>query len=310
MLEVVALTKSYGGRAVLSGVDLTIEAGQVVALLGPNGAGKTTVVSIATGLLRPDSGEVRIAGIDAVAHSSRIRSLIGLAPQELGFYSTLRVRDNLTFFGRLAGLRGRPLRGRMRDVSEALGLDELLDRPAGELSGGEKRRLHTALALLHRPRLLFLDEPTTGADVATRNGILALVRGLAADGGAVCYCTHYLPEVEALGGSVTILEAGRVIASGTLDAIVAGNGGAGVRLRFEGTPPELAGWTAEGPCLVRAACDPAATAARALAGIGSAAARLVAIDILQPTLERAYLALTGRPRTGGAGNGEDDVAAA
>jgi ABC-2 type transport system ATP-binding protein len=311
MLHVAGLTKAYDGRAVLHGVDLAIAPGQIVALLGPNGAGKTTLVSIATGLRRPDSGRVWINGIDAVAHSQRVRPLLGLAPQELGFYPTLRVRDNLAFFGRLAGLNRAERRERTLAVTEALGLTELIDRHAGNLSGGEKRRLHTALALLHRPRLLFLDEPTTGADVASRTSILALVRGLVADGCAVCYCTHYLAEVEALGGSVAILEAGRIVVTGELDSIVAAHGGAGVRLRFDGPPPDLAGWTRDGACLVTAVPDPAVTAARAITGMGTAADRLLAIDILHPTLETAYLALTGHRGTSQADPEEaEDVAAA
>jgi ABC-2 type transport system ATP-binding protein len=311
MLQVAGLTKSYDGRTVLHGVDLGIAPGQLVALLGPNGAGKTTLVSIATGLRRPDSGGVWIDGIDALVHSQRVRPLIGLAPQELGFYPTLRVRHNLAFFGRLAGLDRPELRERTLAVVEALGLTALMDRHAGDLSGGEKRRLHTALALLHRPRLLFLDEPTTGADVASRNSILGLVRDLVAGGCAVCYCTHYLPEVEALGGSVTILENGRVIASGDLEDIVAANGGAGVRLRFDGPPPDLAGWTRDGAELTTSAPDPAVTAARAITGMGAAADRLLAIDILHPTLETAYLALTGHRGTARTEQEEtDDVATA
>ena len=311
MLQVAGLTKGYDGRTVLHGVDLAIAPGQMVALLGPNGAGKTTLVSIATGLRRPDSGSVWIDGIDALAHSQRVRPLLGLAPQELGFYPTLRVRDNLNFFGRLAGLRRTELRERMGAVTEALGLSALMDRRAADLSGGEKRRLHTALALLNRPRLLFLDEPTTGADVASRNSILALVRGLVADGCAVCYCTHYLPEVEALGGSVTVLESGCVIASGDLDGIIAAHGGAGVRLRFDGPPPDVAGWTRDGAELMTSAPDPAVTAARTITAMGTAADGLLAIDILHPTLETAYLALTGRRGTGHADEEESgDVAAA
>ena len=311
MLRVSGLTKSYDGRTVLDGVDLVIAPGELVALLGPNGAGKTTLVSIATGLRRPDSGGVWIDGVDALAHSQRVRPLLGLAPQELGFYPTLRVRDNLAFFGRLAGLGGARLRQRTHTVAGALGLTPLIDRRAGDLSGGEKRRLHTALALLHRPRLLFLDEPTTGADVASRSSILAMVRELVAGGCAVCYCTHYLPEVEALGGSVTILEAGRVVASGGLEAIIAAHGGAGVRFRFDGPSPDLPGWVRDGPHLTASAPDPAATAARAITAMGTAADRLLAVDILHPTLETAYLALTGRRGTGRTGDVEDeDVAAA
>ena len=176
----------------LDGVDFEVPAGSVVALLGPNGAGKSTLVSIAAGLLKPDAGVVSVRGRP------------GLAPQEIGIYPSLTVRENLWAFGELYGVSKR----RAERLLEPFVLTELADRPAGRLSGGEQRRLHTAIAVVHRPRVVLLDEPTAGADTQTRSAILRAVLDLASDGAAVVYTTHYLPEVEELDAGVALLEAG------------------------------------------------------------------------------------------------------
>ncbi len=299
-LEVRGLSKAYGGHPALRGVDLTIEPGQIVCLLGHNGAGKTTLVSVVCGLRRADAGTVRVDGIDALAHPARARRRIGLVPQELGLYGALRVRDNLRLFAELAGLHGRVRDRRIAEVAQALGLTPLLDRRAGTLSGGEKRRAHTAMALVHRPLLLLLDEPTTGSDVETRAALLTLVQRLADEGAGICYSTHYLPEVEALGGGVVILEEGRVIARGGVAELVAAHAQPLVELLFEGPAPDLGpGFSCDvvsrdGPRLRLGAPDPARTVTTALAALGVEAGRLRGIDILRPSLESAYLALTGR----------------
>lgn len=208
MLRVENVHKSYGDVQALRGVDFSIDPGEIIALLGHNGAGKTTLVSIVAGLRKPDSGSVHVAGIDVVRRPYDARIHLGLAPQDLGIYMPVSVRQNLSYFGQLSGMGGRALAERIDEVADGIGLDELLDRPAAKLSGGEKRRLHTAIALVHRPPLLLLDEPTTGADVATRARLLDLVRRLAADGTAICYSTHYLGEVETLDARVSILDEG------------------------------------------------------------------------------------------------------
>jgi ABC-2 type transport system ATP-binding protein len=300
MLSARGLSKSYGAMKALDRADLDIAPGEICGLLGANGAGKTTLVSIVAGLRRADAGSVTIDGIDSFAHPLAARRRLGLAPQELGVYLTLSVRENLVFFGELADLRGRLLSQRIDEAAHAFALTELMDRPVRELSGGEKRRLHTAVATLHRPPLLLLDEPTSGVDVQTRAGILAVVRRLAADGSAVCYSTHYLPEVEALGASVVIIDGGRVIARGSVDDLIRRHGGRAVELRFDGTPPPIA--TA---CRVETADhtvriysdDPAAEAALALAGLGPGALRPKEIEIISPSLESVFLALTGRRYT-------------
>ena len=230
ILRVENLRKSYGDVVALNGVDLDMHPGEVVGLLGPNGAGKTTMVSIICGLRRADTGSVIVKGVDALAHPQVARQHIGLAPQDLGIYPVVSVRRNLELFGELAGLTRAVLGNQVESVAAALYLDELLDRKAGELSGGQKRRLHTAIALLNDPPLILLDESTTGADVETRQALLELVKDLARRGSAVLYSTHYLQEVETLDASVVIIEHGRVIARGTVDALVSTNGGSGGRV--------------------------------------------------------------------------------
>jgi ABC-2 type transport system ATP-binding protein len=185
VLKVREVHKSYGPVKALSGVDLDVGRGEIVALLGPNGAGKSTLVSVIAGLVKADRGGVWLNGIDAGAHPDLARRQLGLAPQETGIYPTLSVLDNLRFFGELTGLRKRDLRRRIDETVAAFSLSDLLDRRARKLSGGEARRLHTAMIVLHRPPLLLLDEVTAGVDVQTRNQLLDLVASLADEGSAV-----------------------------------------------------------------------------------------------------------------------------
>lgn len=234
-LALSGVVKSYGHTTrALDGVDLDAVAGRVLALLGPNGAGKSTLVSLAAGLTRPDAGSVRVLGQDPAASGARVRRQIGLAPQEIGVYPQLTVTTNLRAFAELHGCRPRAARERAAELLEPFALTELADRPAGRLSGGEQRRLHAAIALVNRPRLVILDEPTAGADPSTREHILQAVRDLAAAGTAVVYTTHYLPEVERLDADVALLEHGRVIARGSVDELVARH--APPRLAVAGAP--------------------------------------------------------------------------
>jgi ABC-type multidrug transport system ATPase subunit len=295
MLHIEGLRKSYGEVVALSGVDLDVAAGEITSLLGPNGAGKTTIVSIVAGLRRADAGVVEVGGLDALARGSDVRRHIGLAPQDLGIYPVVSVRRNLQLFGRLAGLGERELRSRIDDVAQALDITDLLDRQGGTLSGGQKRRLHTAIALLHRPKLLLLDEATTGADVETRGHILDLVRRLAAEGSAVLYSTHYLQEVEDLGASVVLLDEGRVIARGGVRELIAAHASAVVELTFAGRVPVLdAGGDVrvEGNRARLMTSDPAATLSTLMPRLPAGV--LDSVDIVRPNLEAVYLSLTGR----------------
>jgi ABC-2 type transport system ATP-binding protein len=299
MLEIHNVRKAYREHAVLRGIDLTAEPGQIVGLLGANGAGKTTLISIIAGLRRADTGQVRVAGVDAFRDRGRAARHIGLAPQELGFYPTLTVADNLTLFGRLAGLRGAAVRPRVQAVAEQLGLQRELGRRAAELSGGQKRRLHTGMAVLHRPDVMFLDEPTVGADVPSRAGILDIVRSMAAEGATVVYTTHYLTELEQLVADIAVLHEGRIVVRGPLAEVVGRYATATVALRFAGPPPSLPGWRADGAALVptEKTTDPATAAARALARLGPGAQGLLGVEVTPASLETAYLTITGHTLT-------------
>jgi ABC-2 type transport system ATP-binding protein len=302
MLRVAQLRKAFGDHQVLRGVELEVGPGQVLGLVGANGAGKTTLISIVAGLLNADHGTVRIGGAEVggrAGASARgaTASVMGLAPQRLGIYPTLTVGENLTCFARLLGVPRRQVRPRAEEVAELVGLSERWGRRSDQLSGGQQRRLHTGMAVLHRPRLLFLDEPTVGADVQSRAGILQIVRELAGQGTAVVYTTHYLTELEHLDAEIAVLHKGVIVERGSTADVVRRWGRAGVRLRFRGQVPQLLGWTRDGDGLVpvEPPVDPGATAAEALAALGSTASGLAGVDIAHPSLESAYLAITGSP---------------
>ena len=297
MLVIEGLRKSYGKLEVLSGVDLHVAPGEICGLVGANGAGKTTLVSIVTGLRDADGGQVRVAGRDAL-HARKgdrhaIRAIVGCAPQELGLYPTVSVRANLEFFGRWNGVHGRLLSRRIDELAEALDLAKLLGRRAGDLSGGQKRRLHTALAMLHAPRLLFLDEPTVGADVVARMRLLQAVKRTAADGCAVVYATHYLAEIETLGASVAVLDGGRICERGPLEQVVSRHGQSRAELEFNGEAPILEGWQRIGNRLVAMTADPASATAAAISKLNGEAQRLRNVRIVPASLESAYLQITG-----------------
>jgi ABC-2 type transport system ATP-binding protein len=219
MLKILGVSKSYGPRLALRDVSFSVEAGEIVALLGRNGAGKSTLVSIVAGLRRADRGSVEIGGT------------VGLAPQDTGIYPTLTCRQNLRFFARWAGVARRQVPATNEQLAHDLELTDLLDRPSRQMSGGEQRRLHTAIALVGSPSLVLLDEPTVGADVQTRSRLMGFVRSLADRGTAVVYSTHYLGEVEALGASVVVIDSGVVVARGSVEHIMA--------THSVGSPPSL-----------------------------------------------------------------------
>lgn len=295
VLSIEDVHKSYGDRPALAGVDLGIAAGDVCALLGPNGAGKTTLASIIAGLKRPDRGRVLLSGISVAQQPYAARAHLGYAPQELGVYPLATVRENLRLFGSLAGLRGATLDTRIAEIADALGLAHLITKAAGTMSGGEQRRLHTAMALMHRPHLLLLDEPTVGADVATREQILQFVRDRAAEGSAVCYTTHYLAEVEGLGATVALINLGRIIARGSVPELISRFGDSAVELRFAGEAPDITlpgkKVTVEGDRLRIHTPTPAEDAASVIAACGSES--IQSVKFIKPSLDSVFLALTG-----------------
>ena len=215
VLECRGLEKSYGERAAVKGVGFSIARGETYGLLGPNGAGKTTTISMICGLLRRDAGEVTVAGKPLDTKAIEAKSAIGYVPQDLAIYPDLTARENLTFFGKLYGINSGDLDARTKEVLEVVGLADRAEERTDRFSGGMKRRLNIGIGLLHRPRLLVLDEPTVGVDPQSRNAILGSVERLSEQGMAVLYTTHYMEEAERLCDRVGIIDEGEIKAEGT-----------------------------------------------------------------------------------------------
>ena len=216
MLQAHELCKAYGNRQVVASVSLSVEPGQIVGLLGPNGAGKSTTVAMICGLTAPDSGEVRLAGARIENDSSPAKKKIGLVPQDIALYEELPAIGNLEIFGALYGVHGALLRERSQAALELVGLaDRARDKPS-TFSGGMKRRLNIACALVHDPDILLLDEPTVGIDPQSRNAIFDNLETLKARGKAMVYTTHYMEEAERLCDRIVIIDHGKVIANDTL----------------------------------------------------------------------------------------------
>ncbi|SFP23227.1 ABC-2 type transport system ATP-binding protein [Geodermatophilus dictyosporus] len=224
------LQKSFGSNTALAGVDLTVPEGSVLGLLGPNGAGKTTVVRILTTLLQPDGGRAEVAGIDVVNEPDRVRSLIGLTGQYAAVDEYLTGFENLEMVGRLYRLGKRDARTRATELLERFDLTGAADRPAKTYSGGMRRRLDIAASLIARPRVLFLDEPTTGLDPRSRLGMWEFIADLAGGGTTILLTTQYLEEADRLADRMVVIDRGRVIARGTADELKAQVGGQ--RLEF------------------------------------------------------------------------------
>jgi ABC-2 type transport system ATP-binding protein len=220
------LAKKFGEFEAVKGVSFTVEEGEVFGLLGPNGAGKTTVISMLTCVLPPTSGTARIGGYDLIRETSQVKRLNGLVPQDLALYPTLSARANLNFFGRIYGLRGKELQGRVDDVLRIVALTDRADEAVEKYSGGMKRRVNIAAGLLHQPRLLFLDEPTVGVDPQSRNHIFESVLRLNRERGmSIVYTSHYMEEVELLCNRVAIVDLGEIIALDSVKNLIAMLGG-------------------------------------------------------------------------------------
>ncbi len=221
MLEARDLVKFYrkGARPALNGLTVSIKEREVFGLLGPNGAGKTTALSIMNTLLKPTSGTISVCGIDALRYPAQVRELIGFVPQEIALYQNLTVRENLHFFGRIYGLRGKELDHRISEFLELVGLEESAGQRVFACSGGMKRRANLAAGILHRPKLLFLDEPTVGIDPQSRNLILERLSAMK-ERTTMVYTTHYMEEAESLCSYVAIMDAGHIIAEGSPEELI------------------------------------------------------------------------------------------
>jgi len=331
IVEVRGLEKRYGDFAAVDGVSFDIARGSVFGLLGPNGAGKTTTISMISCLISPDGGEVLVDGHSTTRDSAAVRRVLGVVPQEIALYPTLTAAENLRFWGRMYGLHGKVLAEAVEYGLAMAGLEDQAKQRIETFSGGMKRRINIAAGVLHRPKLLLMDEPTVGIDPQSRNHILETVRELNRDGMTVLYTSHYMEEVEALCDGIAIVDHGKVIALGTLDELRALVGDED-RIRIAIDEPAETGeestTSGESPLLDEEAVTLSPKAAAALAAIqalpavnraesvggmlevlvpeagpvlgdivaavAGAGAHVRTIDVAEPNLESVFLHLTGR----------------
>jgi ABC-2 type transport system ATP-binding protein len=303
ILEVTDVRKRFGSTVALDGVSLSVEAGEVFGLLGPNGAGKTTLIKILCGLTDADSGEVRLFGQPLRKADRGLRRVVGIGTQDLSIYPDLSARENLQFFGKLYGLRGMALAARVDEVLSAVALTDRANDRAGTFSGGMKRRLNLAVAIVHRPKLLFLDEPTTGVDPQSRNHIFGQVKALNAAGLTVIYTSHYMEEVQELCKRIAILDGGKLRACDTLPNLLKMLDGR-VRLAVQGANPAFADRLGSLPNVKRvksiyggfevATHSIPELLPRVMALSAELNTTITAIEPHEPSLERVFLHLTGR----------------
>lgn len=302
LLEVQHLKKSYGSHLAVADVSFDVTAGEVLGLLGPNGAGKSTTMLMIAGLLSPDSGRVLVDGELFDPRQPIQRQTLGVVPQELALYPELNAWENLRFFGKLYGLRGALLEERCQLLLEQVGLIEAGHRVAREYSGGMKRRLNFAIALIHSPRILILDEPTVGVDPQSRSHLMDCIRAVAADGVGVIYASHYMEEVEALCQRVAIIDHGRMLAFDRIQTLLAGMS---ADLHLSITGPTLNGQLGELARIItpesgeQTVIIPASSGdrgqilQRVLAKLDQAGVHVERIETQQTNLERLFLQLTG-----------------
>lgn len=307
-IEAYKLVKTYPGNVrALDGISFSVPPGTIFGLLGPNGAGKSTTVKILTTLSRPDSGAARVAGFDVLREPDRVRRTIGVVAQKSGVDLELTGRENLTLQGQVFGMSGRALRARVSELLEQFGLAEAADRVTRGYSGGMKRRLDIAMGLVHRPRVLFLDEPTTGLDPEVRAAMWAEINRLARDEGlTILLTTHYLEEADKLCERVAIVDQGRVVVEGTPEGLKAELRGDAIQIELAIPEPDgrvhaalsrlalLRDVTLEGR-LVRARADSGATAVPALlAALEDVGVPVAAVTVARPSLDDVYFRYAGR----------------
>jgi len=305
MLEIRDLSKSFGTLQAVDRVSFQVRPGEIYGLLGPNGAGKTTTLSCVCGLLRPDAGRIRLDTTALAEAPIAFKRRIGVVPQEAAIYGDLSARENLSFWGGMAGLRGAELRQRTAAVLERVGLADRAREPVRKFSGGMKRRLNLAAGIVHRPDLLLLDEPTVGIDVQARLNILEIVREVARAGAHVLYTTHHLEEAQELCDRIGVLDHGRLLAEGTLAELkrVVGEGEV-VTLRGGFTPEQVRAALRDEPRVRLVSLEPGHAVLDAGTG-GGAVVELLGrvraqglpvedITIQAPSLQGVFLKLTGR----------------
>ncbi|WP_346618629.1 ATP-binding cassette domain-containing protein [Blastococcus montanus] len=305
-IEATALVKSFGGTTAVAGIDLAVPAGVIYGVLGPNGAGKTTTIRMLATLIRPDSGSARVLGHDVVTESDAVRDLVSLTGQLASVDEELTGRENLVLLGRLLGMRRPAARARADELLDAFGISAAAGKLVKHYSGGMRRRLDIAASIVVTPRLMFLDEPTTGLDPRSRNQVWEIVRALVAGGTTILLCTQYLEEADQLADGIAVIDHGRVIAEGTPGQLKAsvGTGALHVRLLDPARRPEAAavleravGTTVlePDPAALSAQCPDSAQAAVGVGELARTGIGLAHFSLDQPSLDEVFLALTGRP---------------
>ena len=303
-VDAAGISKAFGDKLVLDGVDLAVETGSILALLGPNGAGKTTLVRILATLVRPDAGTATVAGHDLLADPVGVRRSISLTGQYAAVDDMLTGDENLRMMARLLHRSPREARARSAELLAGFGLEDAAARRVKTYSGGMRRRLDLAIAVIGRPRLLFLDEPTTGLDPRSREQLWGFVAALAGEGVTVLLTTQYLAEADQLADRIAMLDRGRIIAEGTADQLKSSLGGEVVRLQFADSAGYLLARQSvraigadERLCTLEVATDGSAAAVHDLLGLlrnaGAPAAR---VSVERPSLDDVFLSLTA-PKT-------------
>ncbi len=307
ILEVHNLVKKYGDFAAVKGVSFDIREGEIFSLLGPNGAGKTTTISVLSTLYAPTSGDATIAGHSVIREPMAVRQVIGVVPQDLALYDDLTARENLVFWGQMYNLGGKALSDRITEVLEQIGLADKANQRVKTYSGGMKRRVNIGVGLLHRPRLLFMDEPTVGIDPQSRRAILDSVKALNRQGMTVLYTTHYMEEAQELSDRVGIIDHGELIALGTQaelrrqvgenDAVVLhigeGDDGEALAAALRTIDGVLQAQATDHAVTVIAA-EAEEILAPAVTAANQAGVKVRSVEIKEPDLEAVFLHLTGR----------------
>src|SRR3954453_19750129 len=314
-IEAAGLVKTYPGEVkALDGLTFSVEEGTVFGLLGPNGAGKSTAVKILTTLARPDSGEARVGGFDALADPDHVRRSIGVVAQRSSIDREATGRENLRLQGQVHGMRGRQLEARSSELLERFGLSDAADRIARGYSGGMERQLDIAMALVHRPSVLFLDEPTTGLDPEVRADMWREIERLSGDQGiTVLLTTHYLEEADRLAKQLAIVDRGTVVARGTPENLKTDLRGAAVMVELEGAyngqvtralerVEGLREISVEGTALRARSDDGARAVPHVLQALEAGGVRVASVTVARPSLDDVYLRYAGRPFAG-AGEG-------
>jgi ABC-2 type transport system ATP-binding protein len=304
-IEVRNLKKSFGDFQAVAGVEFFAEQGEILSLLGPNGAGKSTTISMLSGLLAPNDGDAAIMGHSIRTEPEAAKASLGVVPQDIALYPDLSARENLDFWGKMYGLRGAALKSRVDEVLDIIGLRERQKDAVGKFSGGMKRRVNIGAALLHKPPVVIMDEPTVGIDPQSRRHILDNVKELNRQGMTVLYTTHYMEEAAELSRHIAIMDKGKVIAYGTHDELIKLVGGQtriDLTLNVEGEKV-LEAWknvegvskldTLDGTITVLVE-DSNLVLPRLFETAGKLGARIPSVDIQEPNLETVFLHLTGR----------------